>query len=42
MVSVYDVDATDLIEKVAEKLKENEAVKPPVWADFVKTGTRRQ
>jgi len=42
MVSIYDVDPTELIKKAAEKLKENENIKPPVWADFVKTGRHKE
>ncbi len=42
MVSIYDVDPTELIKKAAEKLKENEDIKPPVWADFVKTGRHKE
>ncbi|MGP3668001.1 MAG: 30S ribosomal protein S19e [Candidatus Bathyarchaeota archaeon] len=43
MVTVYDVPANSLIEKIAEYLLENvEEVKPPSWARFVKTGSHRQ
>ena len=42
MVSIYDVDPTELIKKAAEMLKENENIKPPVWADFVKTGRHKE
>ena len=42
MVSVYDVPPGTLISKVAEKLKSDGRVKPPEWADFVKTGVHRQ
>jgi small subunit ribosomal protein S19e len=38
MANVYDVDPTELIEKAAEELKKNDAIKPPVWVDYVKTG----
>jgi small subunit ribosomal protein S19e len=38
MVTVYDVPAKRLILKAAEKLKENEAIVPPEWAEFAKTG----
>jgi len=38
MVTVYDVPAERLILKAAEKLKENEAIVPPEWAEFAKTG----
>ena len=42
MVSIYDVDPTELINKAAGKLKENEAIKPPFWASFAKTGTHKE
>ncbi len=38
MVTVYDVPAERLILKTAEKLKENDAIVPPEWAEFAKTG----
>ncbi len=38
MVTVYDVPAEKLILKVSEKLKENDKIVPPEWAEFVKTG----
>ena len=38
MVTVYDVPAEKLILKVAEKLKTVDAIQPPEWAEFVKTG----
>lgn len=39
-MSVYDVPADLLIQRVAEKLKE--MVVPPEWAKYVKTGVHRQ
>lgn len=39
---MYDVDATELILKLAEELKNVEAIKPPTWAAFVKTGISKQ
>ncbi|MCS7121033.1 MAG: 30S ribosomal protein S19e [Archaeoglobaceae archaeon] len=39
-MSVYDVPADLLIQKVADKLKE--MVAPPEWAKYVKTGTYKQ
>ncbi len=42
MTTVYDVPATELIAKVAEKLKENEKVDPPEWAAYVKTGVHKE
>ena len=38
MVTVYDVPAEKLILKVSEKLKENDMIVPPEWAEFAKTG----
>ena len=38
MVTVYDVPADKLIEKLAAKLRAIETVKPPEWAEFAKTG----
>lgn len=38
MVTVYDVPAEQLILKTAEKLKQNSAIVPPEWAEYVKTG----
>lgn len=42
MTTLYDIPASDIIYKVAEKLKENENIQPPEWASFVKTGTHKQ
>ena len=38
MVTVYDIPAEKLIAKLAVKLREIETIKPPEWAEFVKTG----
>jgi small subunit ribosomal protein S19e len=38
MATIYDVDASDLIEKIVEELKKDENISPPDWAGFVKTG----
>ncbi len=38
MVTVYDVPAEQLIAKVAVKLREIDTIKPPEWAEFVRTG----
>ena len=40
MVTVYDVNASKLINKVSESLKPK--LKEPAWAPFVKTGTHVQ
>jgi len=42
MVNALEVPADRLIRKVAEKLKEYEEVKPPVWAYFAKTGVHKE
>ena len=42
MVSVKEAPANLLVEKVAEKLKENENVRVPAWATFVKTGAHAE
>lgn len=38
MVTVYDVPAEKLILKTAEKLKGNDNIVPPEWAEYAKTG----
>ncbi len=38
MVTVYDVPAERLIERTAVKLREIDTIKPPEWAEFVRTG----
>jgi small subunit ribosomal protein S19e len=42
MVSIYSVDAQELIFKAAEELKNISSVKPPAWAVFAKTGVSKQ
>ena len=42
MTSVYDVSADKLIEKLKEELKKIETVKPPLWAQMVKSGPHRE
>jgi small subunit ribosomal protein S19e len=42
MVKVYDVPADVLIAKLAEMLKEDSNIKPPVWAQFGKTGSHTE
>ena len=41
-MSIYDVYPNELIEKVAEELKKIEAIKPPAWATFAKTGAHKE
>lgn len=42
MAIMFDVPADELIEKVTEKLKQINEIKPPEWAVFVKTGRHRE
>ena len=43
MITIYDVPASKLIEKLAMYLKENvDEVNPPTWASIVKTGRHIQ
>jgi len=42
MSNVYDVNATALIEAVAEKLEKIPEMEAPVWAPFVKTGVHKE
>ena len=42
MTTFYDVPAEDLIEAVAERLAEEEAVEEPEWSQFTKTGSGRE
>ena len=39
---MFNVNQTELIEKVSQKLKENKQVSAPEWAPFAKTGTHKQ
>jgi len=38
MVTIYDVPPGELVANLAGKLQEIDTIKPPEWADFVKTG----
>ena len=42
MTGVRDVPAEMLIEKTAQKLKDMDAIYPPKWAQYVKTGIHRE
>ena len=42
MVTVYDVDAQELINKAADELKKVDSVKAPSWSIFVKTGQHNE
>lgn len=41
-MSVYNVPADELISRAAKELKKLNELKPPFWADFVKTGISRE
>ncbi len=42
MPNVYDVDASELIIAVSERIKKVPEIKPPEWAAFVKTGVHKE
>ena len=42
MPTIYDCDPSELVEKAGEELKKIEAIKPPDWAPFVKTGVHKE
>jgi small subunit ribosomal protein S19e len=42
MVTIYDVNPSELIKKVASSLKSKEEIKAPSWAQFVKTGRSKE
>lgn len=42
MVTIYDVDASELIKKAADSLKKIDSIKAPEWAMFVKTGASKE
>ena len=42
MPTIYDCDPSELVERTAEELKKIEAIKPPTWAAFVKTGVHKE
>jgi len=41
-MALTDVSRTNLIEKVAEELKNVPEIQPPKWAEFVKTGAHKE
>ena len=41
-MNIYDVDPSELIKKVSEKLKDIPEIKPPIWAKWVKTGAHKE
>ncbi|HID26592.1 MAG TPA: 30S ribosomal protein S19e [Methanosarcinales archaeon] len=42
MTTVYDVPASELINKVAQELKNNKNITPPKWGLWVKTGIHKE
>ena len=42
MVTALEVPAEMLIERLAQELKKNPKIRPPVWAYYVKTGVSRE
>lgn len=42
MATIYDADTNELILKAAEELKKMPEIKPPVWAQFAKTGMHKE
>ncbi|MBU4284405.1 MAG: 30S ribosomal protein S19e [Nanoarchaeota archaeon] len=42
MKDIYNVPQNELIEKTALELKKIPSIKPPAWAEFVKTGTHKE
>ena len=42
MVSVFEVPADKLIERMKEELKKIQQIKPPVWSNFVKSGVHKE
>jgi small subunit ribosomal protein S19e len=42
MVSIYDVDANELIKETAKKLEKMPELAPPSWAAYVKTGVHKE
>ncbi|PIU61089.1 30S ribosomal protein S19e [archaeon CG07_land_8_20_14_0_80_38_8] len=42
MVTVYDVEAGELINALKDELKKMENIKSPVWSSFVKTGIHKE
>ncbi len=42
MTTAYDVPPEALIRKMSEKLKQEDAIKSPDWAPFVKTGIHKE
>lgn len=42
MTTVYDVPAQPLIDRIASEMEDQDAVQPPEWAPFVRTGADKE
>jgi small subunit ribosomal protein S19e len=42
MTSIHEVPAERLLEKLKEELKKIETIKPPLWAQMVKSGSHKE
>jgi small subunit ribosomal protein S19e len=42
MVSIYEIDPSELVEKTGQELKNIKEIKPPAWAILVKTGAHKE
>lgn len=42
MYDAYSVPGGELVERLAEKLKEFDEIEPPEWANYVKTGRHKE
>ncbi len=42
MTSIYEVPADKLVERLKEELKKINVIKPPLWAQMVKSGPHRE
>jgi small subunit ribosomal protein S19e len=42
MTTIYDVPSQRAINEIAEELKKYEEVKPPTWANYVKTSAHKE
>lgn len=42
MTTLYDAPAEEVIEALTEKFEDEDAIEPPEWAEYVKTGVGRE
>lgn len=42
MTTVYDVPAQELIDRLASELEDRDAIDPPEWGPFVRTGAHKE